>query len=201
MIQQAERVEVATYEKPKKGNYHSGDSYFYIETEEHFLVALSDGLGSGEVAKESSQTVIDVIRRNVHRPLDDMLEQCNAALFGNELRGCVLGILRLDFKTRQFSYVSVGNISIVMISADGNKRRNIPIHGYLSGVPRKTKVHYGDLEKDALFFMFSDGVSERQLTNEFYIFRSMETTVAWFTEQQKEYMDDDTTLIAMKFLG
>lgn len=97
MIQQAERVEVATYEKPKKGNYHSGDSYFYIETEEHFLVALSDGLGSGEVAKESSQTVIDVIRRNVHRPLDDMLEQCNAALFGNELRGCVLGILPIGF--------------------------------------------------------------------------------------------------------
>nr|WP_289039085.1 SpoIIE family protein phosphatase [uncultured Allobacillus sp.] len=201
MIQQAGRVEIATYEKPKKGNYHSGDSYFYIETKDHFLVALSDGLGSGEVAKKSSQTVIDVIRENIHQPLDDLLGQCNAALFGNELRGCVLGILRLDFNKKEYSYVSVGNISIVMISAEGKKQRNIPIHGYLSGIPRKTKVHYGELQKNTLFFMFSDGVSERQLTKEFYSFQSMQLTVDWFTEQQKEYMEDDTTLIAMKFLG
>lgn len=51
MIQQAERVEVATYEKPKKGNYHSGDSYFYIETEEHFLVALSDDSAVAKLPK------------------------------------------------------------------------------------------------------------------------------------------------------
>ncbi len=201
MIQQTGRVEIATYEKPKKGNYHSGDSYFYIETDDYFLVALSDGLGSGEVAKQSSQAVIDTIRRNRHLPLDELMEISNQALFGNDLRGCVLGILRMDFQAEKFSYVSVGNIGIIMISSAGIKSRNIPIHGYLSGVPTKAKVHHGELQKDALFFMFSDGVDERQLTKKFYSFPSMATTVDWFTQQQKDHMEDDTTLISMNYLG
>ncbi|GAA0452636.1 SpoIIE family protein phosphatase [Alkalibacillus silvisoli] len=199
MIEKKDRMEVATFQKPKKGNYHSGDSYFYMEMNDGFICALADGLGSGEIAKDSSDTVINVIRNHLDEPLDVLVEQANKSLFGHQLRGCVLGILRVDYKRQLYSYVSIGNISVIVVDCYGNKRRNIPVPGYLSGVKKPVKVQDGKLEAGSVFFMFSDGVNERQLTKEFYSHDTMDLTIQWFRLQQKDYMDDDTTLIAMKY--
>ncbi|MDQ0352983.1 negative regulator of sigma-B (phosphoserine phosphatase) [Alkalibacillus filiformis] len=199
MIDKKDRMEIATFQKPKKGNYHSGDSYFYVETDDGFLCALADGLGSGEVAKNSADTVIDVIKNSYTKPLDELVHLANEALFGHHLRGCVLGILRVDYREQFYSYVSVGNISVIAVDHHGKKRRNIPVPGYLSGVKKPVKVHYGELQNGSVFFMFSDGVNERKLTKEFYSHQTMDLTIQWFTLQQEQYMDDDTTLIAMKY--
>ncbi|WP_411954731.1 PP2C family serine/threonine-protein phosphatase [Alkalibacillus sp. S2W] len=201
MIEKRDRMEVATFQKPKKGNYHSGDSFFYHETEDGFFCALSDGLGSGEVAKESADAVIEVIKDHHDEPLEQIIEKANHVLFGQELRGCVLGLLKINYHENTFSYALVGNISVFMVNAEGKKQRNIPVPGYLSGVDAPVHVHTKPLEPGALFFMFSDGVNEQQLTKEFYNQNSMDLTVEWFNLQQDDYMEDDTTLIAMKYLG
>ncbi|MET3683963.1 negative regulator of sigma-B (phosphoserine phosphatase) [Alkalibacillus flavidus] len=201
MIEKQARMEVATFQKPKKGNYHSGDSYFYIETERGFICALADGLGSGEVAKESADVVIEVIKHHYNEPLESIVYKANQALFGQELRGCVLGLLYVDYENETFSYTLMGNISVIMVDPRGKKQRNIPVPGYLSGIKTNVTVHTKSLEPGALFFMFSDGVKERQLTKEFYNQNTMDLTVEWFTMRQDEYMDDDTTLIAMKYKG
>src|SRR5690554_6076169 len=104
-------MQVAVYQKPKKGRYYCGDSYFYLETENEFLCAIADGLGSGEYAMESSQIVIDIIRKNGNKPIDTIIKQCNEQLFGK--RGTVLGVLKIDFRTRVYSFSSIGNIGIV----------------------------------------------------------------------------------------
>ncbi|MDQ0159214.1 PP2C family serine/threonine-protein phosphatase [Alkalibacillus salilacus] len=201
MIEKRDRMEVATFQKPKKGNYHSGDSFFYYETEDGFFCALSDGLGSGEIAKKSADAVIEVIKHHYDEPLEQIIEKANTVLFGQELRGCVLGLLKIDYDENTFSYALVGNISVIMVNSDGKKQRNIPVPGYLSGVNAPVNVHTKSLEPGAIFFMFSDGVNEQQLTKEFYSQNSMDLTVEWFNLQQDEYMEDDTTLIAMKYLG
>lgn len=193
-------MEVATFDQAKKGNYYSGDSYFYIELEDFFICVLADGLGSGEVAKTSSEAVIEVVRQNLHEPLDTLLDKCNEVFFSNEKRGCVIGLLKVDYSKDRYSYISFGNIGIIVVPVEGKKRRNIPVSGYLSGVPLNAKVHHGELKPGTVFFMFSDGVNERQLTNEFYSHRSMSLTIEWYSLQETLSMDDDTTLIAMKFI-
>ncbi len=194
-------MEVATYNEAKKGNYYSGDSYFYVELEDFFICVLADGLGSGELAKASSETVINVVKENLTDSLDVLLNKCNEVFFGNELRGCVIGLLKVDYKRQTYSYVSFGNIGIIIVSHEGKKKRNIPVSGYLSGIPIKTNVHSGELHPNTVFFMFSDGVNERQLTKEFYNHKSMPLTIEWYALQQKLSLEDDTSLIAMKYTG
>ncbi len=193
-------MEIATYQKAKKGNYYSGDSFFYEELEDGFICALADGLGSGEIAMNSSEAAIEVIKNNKSAPLDDLVDLCNKAMAGTNIRGCVLGILRVDYVEQSYAYSSLGNISVIMVAKDGKKERNIPVPGYLSGVPHKVKVHNGPLEEGSIFFMFSDGVDEHQLTKEFYNHRTMDLTVDWYKRQENK-MNDDTTLIAMKYKG
>ncbi|WP_054754801.1 SpoIIE family protein phosphatase [Piscibacillus salipiscarius] len=184
----------------QKGNYYSGDSYYYVEFDDFFIAVLADGLGSGELARKSSSAVINIVKENPHDSLDDLLTKCNEVFFNNELRGCVIGLLKVDYKQQTYSYVSFGNIGIIIVT-EGKKKRNIPVSGYLSGIPINSKVHSGELTHNAVFFMFSDGVNERQLTNEFYKHKSMSRTIEWYTLQQKLSMEDDTTLIAMRYKG
>ncbi len=192
-------MEVAVYQTAKHGNDCSGDSYFYIETDDGFICALADGLGSGELAKASSETVIQVVQKKIDEPLDSLIDLCNEALSGKNMRGCVLSILRIDYQHCRYSYASIGNIGVVVVNEDGSKKRNIPNPGYLSGIKRDVNIHRGALEDGAVFFMFSDGVNERQLTKEFYSQKSMQSTINWFTLQQQKNSHDDTTLIAMKY--
>src|SRR5699024_10385072 len=69
------KVQVAVYQKAKSNNYYCGDSYFYTETENEFVCALADGLGSGEFAKESSQAVIDIIRNNINANVEQHVKK------------------------------------------------------------------------------------------------------------------------------
>ncbi|GEL78780.1 SpoIIE family protein phosphatase [Tenuibacillus multivorans] len=201
MIDNHDHMEVSTFQKPKDGNDYSGDSYFYFESEDFFICALADGLGSGEVAKASSEVVIDVIKDHVYSPIDDLLSKCNQEFLGNDRRGSVLGILKIDYHKQSYSYVSLGNVGIIVMPTEGRKQRNIPVSGYLSGIPFQTKVQRGAITPGTVFFMFSDGVDERQLTKEFYNNQSMPLTIEWFALRQEVTLKDDTTLIAMKYTG
>ncbi|MGP4062753.1 SpoIIE family protein phosphatase [Halobacillus sp. H74] len=191
------RVNLSVFQKSKKGNYYCGDSYFYKETEEAFLCALADGLGSGEMAMESSQAVMDVIEENPVLTIEALVKKCNEVLVGK--RGVVLGILRIDFKTHTYSYSSIGNIGVITVEPDGKRNRNIPLAGYLSGYPRSLRVTRGNVQNGMVFLMFSDGVNDRRLSSKL----TQTKNVRLITEQYKELYgqtrDDDTTLIAMEY--
>lgn len=120
-------VFVSVYQQPKQGNTFCGDSYFYNETEDHFICAIADGLGSGEYAMESSQAVIDIIKENNHVSVEELVRKSNEILYGK--RGVVLGILKMDFRSEVYSFSSIGNIGIMTVTDDRVKKRNIPNTG------------------------------------------------------------------------
>lgn len=190
-------VAISIYQKAKKGNYYCGDSYYYKETENEFICALADGLGSGEMARESSQAVMDVIEQYPNLEIESIIKKCNNALLGK--RGVVLGILKIDLQMKSYSYSSIGNIGVITIDLEGNRKRNIPLGGYLAGYPKKMRVSRGKAEEGMVFLMFSDGVLDRQLSAK----HTSANSIKMITEQYKEHYgqsrDDDTTLIAMKY--
>lgn len=191
------KVRTAVFQKPKKGNYTCGDSYFFEETEDGFLCAIADGLGSGDMAKESSQIAIDEIKKLKDSPPEEILRNINSALTGK--RGVVIGILKLNFNQGTFSFLSVGNIGLIAINADHQKYRYISNAGYLAGYQRSFKFEEKKLELDMNFILFSDGVTERELSKEYMKGSNVDDLVTLYSHLSDEVRKDDTTLIAMHY--
>ncbi len=194
-----EKVHVSVFQKAKRGNAFCGDSYFYTETDHHFICALADGLGSGEYARESSQAVINVIEENYHVSVDELVHKANQIL--SNKRGVVLGILQIDFNAEVYSFSSIGNIGLVTVTKDRKRVRNIPNSGYLAGYKCPIKVVNYKLQKGTNFIMFSDGVQSKELSQCFLINTSVDSitkTYEQITDKNRSWQDD-TTLIAMRY--
>ncbi|WP_163971707.1 SpoIIE family protein phosphatase [Oceanobacillus halotolerans] len=193
------KMEVAIFQQAKKGNHQCGDSYFYTETENEFICALADGLGSGDYAKESSRSVIDTIQQNAQAPVEQIIKCSNKNLHGK--RGAVLGILKIDFSKKEFTFSSIGNIGVMTITADEKKQRIIPNAGYLAGYASPYKTTTEKLKPNMRFFMFSDGVTDRDLHQPFFSNRKVSEITKSFAYMTESSRTDDTTLIAMRYTG
>ncbi|SER38369.1 negative regulator of sigma-B (phosphoserine phosphatase) [Gracilibacillus ureilyticus] len=193
----SQQVEVSVFQKAKRGNYYCGDSYFYEEQGGTFICALADGLGSGEYAKESSQIVVDTIKENSDIPIKTLLHKCNQKLIGK--RGVVLGILQIDLMKMKYYYSSIGNIGLMTITPNSIRKRNIPQPGYLSGYDRPFKVLTGTVEQDMIFMMFSDGITAKEVSNPHFLHREVQHITDTFSYLYQQKLDDDATLIAMKY--
>ena len=191
------KIDVAVYQKAKKGNYHCGDSYLYIETEDEFICAIADGLGSGEYALESSEITIDIIKNNITASIEQLVEKCNRKLLGK--RGVVLGILKLHFSTQTYSFSSIGNIGAMTVVNGKKIKRNIPNGGYLAGYKRPFKVVREQLLPKMNFILFSDGVSDDDLSKKLFLQSNVNDIVQSYEQETDKDRKDDTTLIAIKY--
>lgn len=189
-------MQVAAYQKEKPGMPFCGDHYFYKETDDEFICALADGLGTGEYAEESAKIVIGIIESNPQATLDQVVALCNVQLHGK--RGVVLGILKINFKTKIYTVSTIGNIGIIFIH--GKKRwRHIPHGGYLAGFKRKFKTENGRLENNMYFLMYSDGVNEAELTPCIFHDNVNEIITNYHDVTKSKVRHDDTTLIAIRY--
>lgn len=191
------RVKVAVFQEAKDGNKECGDSYFYHETEDEFVCALADGLGSGIFAKESSEIVIDIIKENIHASVEELVLKCNEKLLGK--RGAVLAIFKINFNTKEFYVSSIGNIGVMTISGDKKRKRNIPNAGYLAGYKRKFKVIQEPLDDEMNFIMFTDGVTNKDLAQNYFYEKEVERITKCFALRSESPRRDDTTLIAIRY--
>lgn len=192
-------VRVATFQKEKFGEDYCGDRYYFTECEQGFICVVADGLGSGEIAGESSQAVIDVIKDSIDISDRDLVTKCAQKLAGK--RGTVLGVLRIDFNKQKYTYSSIGNISLVI--AMNRKRRNrvIPKPGFLGNYERELKVVTGDLEKNMSFLMFTDGVLDQEFSKLCLFDENVDEIIKTFSHISNKEREDDTTLIAMRYTG
>lgn len=199
MITTTDKVEVAVYQKEKKGNSCCGDSYFFEELDNKFVCALADGLGSGEFARESAEAVLSVVKENFHLPEKVLAKLCTESLIG--LRGVVLGILILDYETNNFKFLSIGNIGLRTISISKKKNRNIPNQGYLGGFQHDFKVMKSKLEPGTKFIMFTDGVTDAELSLDYFLYTNVKKIISTYESLIDEPREDDTTLIAINYIG
>lgn len=195
MIDRTGKVEVQILQKIKDGNEVCGDSYFYRETDEFFFSALADGLGSGRVALESSETVTRMAEKHIDEPLDVILQKCNEAFIGSRKRGSVVGLLRIDFQKQTYSFANIGNISMITFS-NGDVKRNIPSQGYLPTSRKKFSIHENSLKNNSTLLMFSDGINASQLKQTFQQSCSVTDTINALKQNEN---NDDATLIAITF--
>ncbi|NGP46242.1 SpoIIE family protein phosphatase [Bacillaceae bacterium SIJ1] len=158
--EQFNHMEVYAFQKAKHNDQFCGDSYFFTETDEYFLCALADGLGSGKEAHESSMVAIAEIKAHYEQDsLEGLVRRANEAM--KQMRGAVLTIFKMDFVREELTCISVGNIRLFVHSSTGKLTYPLPQSGYLSGRHCPLKIQTFPCEKESSFLIHSDGLDLR----------------------------------------
>lgn len=142
--------------RPKIGQSVSGDTYVIEKPDAHVLVvAVIDGLGGGTEAARAAHAAEQTVRDMLTEPFQEVVRRAHTAL--HSTRGAVMGLLRLDAKTRQASYMGVGNIGVHVYSRQAIKP--ISKNGIVGfRLPSLLELHY-HYDPDDVFVIYSDGVS------------------------------------------
>lgn len=186
------RVEVIASQSSKDGQMFCGDDYFFTVTDDYFICALADGLGSGEHAYESSKAVTDIIRRYHHEDITKLMNLCNQALLNK--RGAAVAIFKADFKKANFQYSCVGNIRFYLYPPTGKLIYPLPVTGYLSGRKQRYHTQQFPYMPNSKFFLHSDGFEMRETKNFLRNYISLEHT-AKKLEKLNTAASDDVTFI------
>ncbi|MCT8136577.1 SpoIIE family protein phosphatase [Anaerobacillus sp. CMMVII] len=155
-IQSLKYVDVAFLQAAKNNSSWCGDAFSCVESEGYFICAVSDGLGSGQLAYEASKVVMNYIRENHHEELTMIMENCNRLLFNK--RGVVLSILKVDYIKKEIIYTNTGNINCVFYSPEGILTRTIPRRGFLSGKKVTFTTQHLPYQTGTRFIVFTDGI-------------------------------------------
>ncbi len=149
--------------RPKEGETFSGDAYSVLRIDERrFLVALSDGMGSGENAREVSDRTLSLLESfyKAKMPSETVLTTVNRLIaFSPEETFSCLDLAAVDLDTGEADIVKIGS-PVGFILSDEELRvlegDSLPI-GMLDAVHPAT-MHAKMKENDFMLFM-SDGVT------------------------------------------
>lgn len=147
----------------KKGEKASGDTHSVIKINEHaFLMALSDGMGSGEYAKRVSEAAISLIEAfyRAEMPEETVLKTINKLLsFNRDERFTCIDIAAVNLNTGRADFVKIGSPAGIIMRAGEIKvleSASLPL-GILDNL--KPTVCSEFLKSGDMVVFMSDGVS------------------------------------------
>lgn len=150
--------------RKKAGETASGDTHALLKIDERrFMVALSDGMGSGEYAKRISESTISLLESfyRAKMPPKTVLNTVNKLLsFNREESFACVDIGVVDLETGEADIVKVGSPVAFILSGNTVKvleNGTIPL-GVLDSV-RPVSSTYTLTDEDVLLFL-SDGISQ-----------------------------------------
>lgn len=147
----------------KSGEKVSGDTHSVIKIDEYsFLMALSDGMGSGEYAGKVSATAISLIEAfcRSQMPQDVMLDTINKLLcFNRDERFTCIDAAIVDLNTLSASFVKIGS-PVGLIVRKGEikvlESHSLPL-GILDNLHPATSRE--QLKKNDIVVFMSDGIT------------------------------------------
>ncbi|HYJ47136.1 MAG TPA: ATP-binding protein, partial [Pyrinomonadaceae bacterium] len=144
------------WSRPHPGEDSNGDAYFIRTRNQLTLIAVVDGLGHGEGAKEASDAALDTFDDWKGEQPDHLLQAAHDAL--RSTRGAVAGAAVIDEARGRFSYAGVGNI---MVRVYGAPEHVSPIstNGTLGARLGQLRLWTYPWAEGATLVMASDGVS------------------------------------------
>lgn len=146
-------------QQTKIGNRVSGDTCVVLEGDRHAVVAIIDGLGSGEKAARSAQLAATGVKEHPDAALTDILTYCHYIILAAGGVGAVMALLRLDTAQQILEFAGVGNIRFLAHSH--NTIQPITRYGYLGvRLPTLRDFRFPYTPGD-LFILHTDGVSSR----------------------------------------
>ncbi len=110
-----------------EGEGRSGDVAVFAASERGGLVAVIDGLGHGDAAADAAEAAVEVLRRGVELPPQQLLERCHDEL--RHTRGVVMTLAWFDLEARSMAWTGVGNVEARFVRAGdrGDARHASPV--------------------------------------------------------------------------
>lgn len=147
----------------KKGEKVSGDTHSVIKINEHsFLMALSDGMGSGEYAKKVSATAISLIEAfyRAEMPEGTVLSTINKLLtFNRDERFTCIDIAAVNLNTGVADFVKIGSPAGIIVRENEIKvleSQSLPL-GILDNL--RPTVCSEQLKNGDIVVFMSDGIT------------------------------------------
>ena len=190
-------MEAGIAQRPKVGNLISGDGHLVREDGPRIVVAVSDGLGSGEKACASSCLAIQGVAEHLDDSLADILAYCHYTILSAGGVGVMMTILRLDQAAGRLEFAGVGNVRFLAHSR--SVIQPITRYGYLGVRLPGLKVLRFDYDPGDTFLLHTDGVSSRfHLTNHLRDLEQGAQALANRAMQDYRKDHDDATLVVVK---
>lgn len=147
---------------PLPGQQESGDLSLVKSVDSRTLIAVVDALGHGEDAASAAHTAVGTLERYARESLPELVKRCHTALAGT--RGVVLGIASFDPAAATMTWLGVGNISGILLRADGNARPArislVPAAGFIGSEPITAVQRVVALLPGDTIFLASDGIRD-----------------------------------------
>lgn len=157
-------VQIGVAQLPKSGNEVSGDSSIQIKLEDNkYLVAISDGMGSGQEAKKGSQIVTKMLKQTLSAGFEkeDSLELINSTVkLATEEIYATMDVAVLDLYTGIIEFIKNGACKTYIKnkqSIETVKSNSLPL-GILNEVD--FTAYDKDMKDGDIFIMCSDGIIE-----------------------------------------
>lgn len=184
-----------TWSRPHPHEVVNGDAYCIVRRAGRTLLAVIDGLGHGQGAKESADVARDVLDEWMGERPDELLLSVHDAL--RSTRGAVASLAVIDHDAELFQYSGVGNISVRVF---GTPERVAPISangtlGLRLGTVRLWQHRWAE---GATVVMASDGLSESWDIHSYpgLLKRSPQLLAGILMRDYAREADDATVLVA-----
>lgn len=155
------RREVGIYARPFAGEKVSGDHARVHRVGDALVLAVSDGLGHGPLAREASALAMQVFDERPGDPASRILEECHRRL--GATRGVVMGICRVAEDAGMLEVSCIGNVE-VQLCAPRTVRRfggSSAVVGGRRGAPVRVRSELVPIREGELVIITTDGISSR----------------------------------------
>jgi anti-sigma regulatory factor (Ser/Thr protein kinase)/serine/threonine protein phosphatase PrpC len=156
----SDREEVRRYgvwSRPHPQEEVNGDAYCIVRRGARTLLAVIDGLGHGQGAKEAATVARDLLDEWMGERPDELILSIHDAL--RSTRGAVMGIVTINHEAEKFQYAGVGNIAVRVFGAP-ERVAPISANGTLGLRLGSVRLWQHAWAEGATVLMASDGLSE-----------------------------------------
>lgn len=144
---------------PLAGERVCGDGWAVLGDGDRTLVAVADGLGHGPDAAVAATEALRVIRAHVGRPPAALIQLAHGAL--RPTRGAAVSIASIDHRRSTVTFAGVGNVSAVLLAADGGSRTLVALNGTVGHAMRSVQDFHHPWPPGGALVMHSDGINTR----------------------------------------
>ncbi|HEY3820116.1 MAG TPA: SpoIIE family protein phosphatase [Polyangiaceae bacterium] len=190
------RPRVGVYGRPFPGERISGDDAAFVRTVDALLVAVADGLGHGEPARQASVRAARLTAALREAAPERLLAETDRQLA--QTRGTVMAAARLD-EGSAMSVAGVGNVSAHVYGPGVSWR--FGGSSYFLGSPggaRRIALEQRQVQTREILVLFSDGIRSRMdLTGELDLMREHPAVIAQRIVERFGRDDDDVLVMVV----
>jgi hypothetical protein len=187
------RLTIGVAQRPCIGERVCGDTYVVTVCDAMTTVAVADGLGHGPDAALASVAFCAFVEQQTGRSPHELMAEVRPHLSGT--RGAAAAVLRFDEETGTLDFAGVGNIDLHADSTVAIHPVSTP--GIVGQHVRKILPFSYELDGDALFAVFSDGISGRFDIASYRGREPQDIADAILADHGKDY--DDATCVVIRY--